>query len=309
MKNPEPFIRNPKNPIITAKDLPYEANSVFNAGAALFKGRVLLLLRVEDRKGISHFLAARSEDGRTGWELDKKPTLLPDPKKYPEEGYGIEDPRITWLEELKKWAVVYSANGESGPLISMATTTDFKSFKKHGPLFFPVNKDAALFPCRFDGRWAMLHRPMIHPGEANIWISFSPELKYWGEHRVVIKRREKAWWDSAKIGLSAPPLLTEKGWLILYHGVKKYYPSSIYRLGLALLDKKDPSKLLARSKTWVLSPELLHERMGDVNNVVFSCGWVNKGPHVLMYYGCADTCLSVAETSVKDLLDWLGRNS
>jgi len=143
----ELFHRYEGNPILTAEMWPYPANSVFNAGATrLASGETLLLVRVEDRRGISHLTAARSADGISNWQIDPEPTLLPDPQNYPEEVWGIEDPRITWVPELESFVIAYTSYSTSGPLVSLARTVDFRSFERLGAVMPPEDKDAALFP-------------------------------------------------------------------------------------------------------------------------------------------------------------------
>ena len=307
----ELFRRHPGNPIITVRDLPYPANTVFNAAATMLGDQTLLLLRVEDRRGISHLTAARSEDGIGNWRIDQRPTLMPSPETNPEEIWGIEDPRITYLEELQRWAIVYTAYASSGPMVSLATTADFKKFQRLGPVMPPEDKDAALFPVRVKERWAMIHRPVAaFPGTgAHIWISFSPDLKHWGDHRILIPARKGGYWDANKIGLSPPPLKTAEGWLILYHGVRTTASGSIYRLGLALLDLEDPGRVIARSDEWVFAPEENYEIFGDVDKVVFPCGWIAAGDEVRLYYGGADTCIALATASLSQLLAWLKEHS
>ncbi|MDY6857091.1 MAG: glycosidase [Thermodesulfobacteriota bacterium] len=308
----ELFARYCRNPIIQVKDIPYQANSVFNAGATIIENQTLLLMRVEDRRGISHLTVARSKDGLTNWEIDNSPTFLPSPDVHPEEIWGIEDPRITYIEDQDLWAVVYTAYSKGGPLVSLATTRDFKTFERKGAIMPPEDKDAALFPVQFSGRWAMLHRPVsaFATVGAHIWISFSPDMKHWGDHQILIPARMGAWWDANKIGLSPPPLRTTKGWLLLYHGVRTTASGCLYRLGLALLDLKDPTRLLARSDEWVFAPEETYEIIGDVNKVVFPCGWVNeRDEEVRIYYGGADKCIALATTSISEMLDWLGRHN
>jgi predicted GH43/DUF377 family glycosyl hydrolase len=307
----ELFARHSTNPIIQARDLPYQANAVFNAAATRCGDDTLLLLRVEDRRGLSHLTVARSRDGVTNWRIDARPTLPADPENYPEEIWGIEDPRITRIDELDLWAVVYTAYSRGGPLVSLATTRDFKAFERKGVVMPPEDKDAALFPARFNGRWAMLHRPV--PGfagvGAHIWISFSPDIKHWGDHQILLTARKGGWWDANKVGLSPPPLRTEKGWLILYHGVRNTASGCIYRLGLALLDLEDPTRLLARADEWVFAPEEPYETVGDVDKVVFPCGWLVEGDDVRMYYGGADKCIALATARVSELLDWLEKHN
>ncbi len=305
------FRRYEGNPIISVDDLPYSANSVFNAGVAEVNGETVLLMRVEDRRGISHFTIARSENGIDNWRIDSKPTLLPSPETHPEELYGIEDPRITFIAEEGYWAIVFTAFSKGGPLVALATTYDFKEFERHGPVMPPEDKDAALFPERFGGRWAMLHRPVstFPTTTADIWISFSPDLKHWGDHRVLLPARKGAWWDANKVGLSPPPLKTDLGWLILYHGVKLTASGSLYRLGLALLDLKNPARVVARSNEWIFAPQESYELYGDVDKVVFPCGWILADGELRLYYGGADRCIALATARLDEVLAWLKDHS
>ncbi len=305
--NVELFKRYKNNPIITSKDIPYKANTVFNAGAVKFNDEYILLMRVEDMRGISHLTIARSKNGIDNWKIDEKPTLYPEPEKFPEEIWGIEDPRITYLEELKKFAITYTAFSHGGPLVSLALTEDFENFEKLGAILPPEDKDAALFPIKFNNRWAMIHRPVISTptAAAHIWISFSPDLVHWGEHRILIRAREGAWWDANKVGLSPPPILIPEGWLILYHGVKRTAQGAIYRLGLALLDKENPAKVLKRSDEWIFGPSELYEREGDVDDVVFPCGWIIEDDEVKLYYGAADTSIAIATCSLSELREYI----
>jgi predicted GH43/DUF377 family glycosyl hydrolase len=301
----ELFKRYEANPILTHRDWPYPVNSVFNPGAAMVDGRYLLLVRAEDRRGLSHLCAARSDDGITNWEIDTLPTLAPQPEKNFEETWGIEDPRITRLDDLGLWVVAYTAYSEFGPLVSLASTKDFINFQRLGPVTPPEDKDAALFPVKFKGRYAMLHRPLPGIGGKHVWISFSPDLKHWGDHQVVLTARRGGWWDADKIGLSPPPIETAEGWLILYHGVKETVGGAIYRLGLALLDREDPTRVIRRTDQWVLGPEESYEQSGDVGNVVFPCGWILQGDELRVYYGGADTCVALAVASLSDVLYFL----
>jgi predicted GH43/DUF377 family glycosyl hydrolase len=160
VSGPEPlFRRDPTNPILTAADLPYPANAVFNPGAVRLDGETVLLVRVEDMRGISQLHVARSADGVSGWRFDATPLLRSDPELAPEEVWGCEDPRLTWLPDEGTWVVAYTAYSRRGPLVSLATTRDFRELQRLGPVMTPEDKDAALFPRRFAGRWAMIHRP------------------------------------------------------------------------------------------------------------------------------------------------------
>lgn len=299
------------NPILTRQNWPYPINSVFNAGAVrLPGGDTLLLCRVEDRRGLSHLCAARSENGIDGWRIDEQPTLMASPREFPEEIWGIEDPRITYVPELEQYAVAYTSFARGGPGVSLALTKDFKSFQRFGVIMPPEDKDAALLPYRIDGYWAMIHRPMTTTG-AHMWISYSPDLRHWGSHKVILEARRGGWWDANKIGLCSPPIETSRGWLTIYHGVRRTASGSIYRLGLALFDLKKPEVCLLRGDSWMFGPEADYERSGDVRDVVFPCGQTIgvDGDSLHIYYGAADSCVALATASIRALLAWLDSNS
>src|SRR5690242_5517300 len=155
------FCRHPANPHSNSKDWPYSINSVFNAGATLMPdGSTLLLCRVEDRRGLSHLCAARSRNGVDDWQIDPQPTLMPNPQEYPEEIWGIEDPRLTFVPELQQYAVTYTSYSRGGPGVSLALTKDFRTFERYGVIMTPDDKDTALLPRKINGYWALIHRPM-----------------------------------------------------------------------------------------------------------------------------------------------------
>jgi predicted GH43/DUF377 family glycosyl hydrolase len=297
------FVRVPANPIITPGDLPYHANAVFNPGAARVDGETVLLLRVEDLRGISLLYVARSEDGISSWRFDDKPLLAPDPA-HPEELWGCEDPRLTWLPEREEWAITYTAYSGRGPLVSLAVTRDFHEVRRLGPVMPPDDKDAALLPTRFDGRWVMIHRPAPIRGGAHMWASFSPDLRHWGDHTLLIEARDGAWWDAGKIGLGPPPALVSDGWLVMYHGAHMTASGPIYRVGMALLDRDDPTVVLRRSEEWVLGPTAPYERVGDVSKVVFPNGWIidEERDQLMLYYGAADSVVALATARLSDVL-------
>ena len=306
----ELFRRHGGNPILTAADWPHTVNAVFNPGVAELGGQTLLIVRVEDRTGLSHFALAHSQDGLTGWTVEDRPLLMPDREEHAEE-FGVEDPRVTRIGD--EFFVVYTGYSRDGPLVCLATTRDFRTLERRGVIMPPEDKDAALFPSRFGDRWALLHRPVsAQPRHAaHIWLSWSPDLHHWGDHTILLRAREGAWWDAHKVGLCAPPLRTDEGWLLLYHGVHTTAAGSIYRLGLALLDLERPTHVVARSSEWMFGPDAPYERIGDVDQVVFSCGWrlLEDGDTLRMYYGAADTSVCVATARVSELLAWLKRHA
>jgi predicted GH43/DUF377 family glycosyl hydrolase len=306
-RHTEIIFRHKLNPILTAANWPYPINNVFNPGATLLAdGTTLLLCRVEDRRGHSHLCAARSANGVDNWQIDPHPTLLPDPDHFPEELWGIEDPRITYIPELKKYAVVYTAYSHGGPGVALALTENFISFERYGLVMQPEDKDAALLPRRIDGHWVLIHRPVTNRG-AHMWVSYSPDLRYWGNHKLMLVARKGAWWDANKIGLSPPPIETPLGWLVIYHGVRQTPSSSIYRLGLALFDLQTPERCLNRSNEWIFGPVEPYEHHGDVDDVVFPCGYTiaSDGDTLRLYYGAADASIAMATSSIRGMLEWL----
>ena len=279
----EMFVRHPANPIITAADLPRMVNAVFNPGATVFDGQTLLLLRVEDRTGLSHLVVARSPDGYRHWIVELDRGMFAQTSTV-EEAWGIEDPRITRAGD--EYHIVYTGYSTTGPLVLLASTRDF---------------------VHFNGRWALIHRPTAQtPGVgSHIWLSWSPDLRHFGDAKVLLPARRGGWWDANTVGLGPPPMLTPAGWLLCYHGVRTTVSGAIYRLGLALLDRDNPGRVIARSNEWVFGPSAPYERSGDVPDIVFPCGWIldDDGDTIRMYYGAADTVVCVATASLKALLN------
>ncbi len=305
------FTRHSGNPILTRDHWPYPVNSVFNAGATrLPDGDTLLLCRVEDRRGLSHLCAARSANGFDEWRIDREPTLDANPRDYPEEIWGIEDPRITYVPELEQYAIAYTSFSRGGPGVSLALTRDFRSFERYGVIMSPEDKDAALLPRKIGGFWALIHRPMTTLG-AHMWISYSPDLHHWGSHKIMLQARRGGWWDANKIGLCSPPIETAMGWLVLYHGVRQTASGSIYRMGLALFALDNPEICLQRGDSWMFGPETPYEHGGDVHDVVFPCGQTigADGDTIHLYYGAGDSCVALATGSIRELLSWLDANS
>lgn len=306
MSTRELFRRHPGNPILSAEDWPYPVNSVFNPGAATDDTETVLLARVEDLRGISHLTAARSANGVDGWVIDAEPLLAPE-FEVESEQWGFEDPRVVWVGELERWVITCTAYGPAGPAVYLATTADFTSVERQGIVRQAEDKNAALLPYRIDGRWILLHRPKTEFGGARgeILLSRSPDLTSWSAPEQVLQPRAGAWWDSLRIGLGPPPLRTEHGWLLIYHGVKDTVAGEVYRVGLALLDLDEPTRVLRRLPTWVLAPLALYERTGDVPNVIFPCGLVHDVARgeIRLYYGAADSSICLAIAQLDELLE------
>ena len=245
---------------------------------------------------LSYIRIARSNDGHH-FTVDEKPFIYP---SNIQETFGIEDPRVTQIGDT--YYIYFSVVSPVGIGESMVSTTDFVTVKHHGMIFGPDNKDVLIFPEKINGKYYALHRPtMKSVGDPNIWIAESDNLLYWGNHKHLLGLRE-GMWDSGRIGGGAVPFKTDKGWLELYHGATLDHR---YCMGAVLLDLNDPSKVIARSNKPVMEPEASYEKNGFFGDVIFSCGAINEGDIVKMYYGVADTSMACAELSLKGILDSL----
>lgn len=290
------------NPIVSLEDIPFGCNTVFNAAAVKFEGQYLLLVRVEDQRGRSIFALARSDDGYR-FVVEDEPVMTPaeEGEFATYEACGIEDPRITPMDGT--YYVMYTAYSHFGPRLALAKTDDFLHFERIALISEPVNKDGALFPRKINGRYVRFDRPNVG-SSGNIWISYSEDLINWGRSEVAMTTRADHW-DCGRIGASAPPIETEHGWLEIYHGVKETAAGPIYRLGVAMLDLENPARVLGRAAIPILTPREYYERVGDIPNVVFSCGAIleEDTQEVKMYYGAADTCICVGTAKLDALIE------
>ena len=284
--------RHPANPILTPiPGHPWEARNVFNCGVINHDGKIVLIYRGQGTANdVSHLGYAESTDG-VHFDRLLEPVFSP---ADPTEVNGVEDPRLTPLDG--RIQMLYTAWSPEAIQVARASTTDFRTWERHGIVFpGPDNKDAALFPEQVGGRYAAFHR--IPP---SIWLAFSDDLATWGDYKEIMRPREGCF-DALKLGAGGPPILTERGWLVIYHGVDH---DLVYRLGVALLDRDDPTRVLNWPKEPVLEPEEPWELVGDVPNVVFTCGTAELGDDYLIYYGGADRVIALATANKRDLLDF-----
>lgn len=289
-----------KNPILTKENVPFNVNSIFNPGAVKYNGKYLLICRVEMPIGRSSLVIAESSDGYN-FKVASKPFLTPEDHKdcYDYVKWGVEDARITQIEN--KFYLTYTGYSKYQPLVILTETTDFINFVTHGPISEPSNKDCALFPEKIDGYFWKIDRPTAE-NRRDIWISRSPDLIHWGGFKALLEPKTGSW-EQDKIGGSSNPIKTKEGWLMLYHGVRSFGMGAIYKLGVCLLDLEKPWIVKGKSKEPILSPDMDYERLGDVNNVVFSNGWIiEENGNVKIYYSGADMNICLAETNVDYLL-------
>jgi predicted GH43/DUF377 family glycosyl hydrolase len=292
--------RYSENPILTKKDVPFEVNSIFNPGAVKFGNEYILFCRVEMPNGRSSFVLAKSKDG-IKFIVEPKLTLTPEEHGnfYKYANWGIEDARVVKIEN--KYYLTYTGYSKYMPLVLLAETTDFKKYKLNGPISEPSNKDCTLFPEKINGYYWKIDRPSADQ-KHNIWVAKSNDLLHWGGFECLIEP-EPGTWEAEKIGISTTPIKTKDGWLVLYHGVRSFGISSIYRLGVMLLDLQEPWILKGKSSNPVLAPDMDYERIGDVGNVIFSNGWIaeNNG-EIKIYYSGADSNICLATVTEDYLL-------
>jgi len=215
------------------------------------------------------------------------------------EETGVEDARITYLDDT--YYIVYTANSRHGCRLALAKTDDFKTIERIGLISTPDNKNGALFSKKINGSYARLDRPL---DGSNIWITYSEDLTYWGRSEVIMTPRGGTFWDGARIGCAAPPIEMKEGWLLMYYGIKNTSGGPIFRMGSALLDLEDPSKVLERCDIPILSPRENYERIGDVSNMIFSCGAVvsEDAKEITLYYGAANNAICMGTAKLSSIL-------
>ena len=289
------------NPILTKEMIPYPVETVHNAAVVKHNNEYVMLFRSHLRTGRSIIGLARSVDGFR-FHADAQPFLMPaqsGPFAAYEE-FGVEDPRITWLEG--EYYITYSAYSRHGVRTALVRTKDFVQVDRVSLITQADCRNVVIFPEKFEGLYARLDRPHSEIIPWSIWISYSPDLRYWGESQLVMKP-EPYHWDEMKIGPGAPPIKTAQGWLSIYHGVFRTMDGSVYRLGVALHDLRNPAKIIGVGDSWILQPQAPWEITGYVHNVVFSCGAVPESDGtVKIYWGGADTVMCVGEADIDDLV-------
>ena len=285
-------------PILTQNpNNPWEAGAVFNCAAVYKDDLVHLVYRATDitsngsqGRYINNLGYAVSSDG-LHFNCLMDPILSNDVEQ---EARGPEDPRVVQIDDI--YHMLYTGFGGRFPgdyRICHATSKNLISWKRHGIILDETNKDASLFPEKINGQFVLLHRRPPH-----IWIATSKDLKRWDDHRILMKALPKSDWENEKIGIAGPPFKTDIGWILIYHGVSR---SLERRLGIALLDLKDPAQVITRQMQPILEPELDWEINGHVPNVVFSCGQVIMDGVLIVYYGAADTVIGAASIPLQDI--------
>ncbi len=291
--------RHPENPLLLPDPASaWEAYNVFNPSVIHHNGLFHMHYRAQGLDWISRIGYAVSADG-VHWNRLRLPVLTPEGSR---EARGVEDPRVTWLDD--SFIMAYTAYGLStagGFNITpmFARSRDLLTWERIGPLVVGEdNKDHLLFPRRLNGRYVALHR---RPPQ--VWLAESDDLRAWPAERMrpIFGPRPESTWDNLRVGSNGTPIETEAGWLMLYHG---YDPGHVYRFGVCLLDRDDPSQVLRRPRDPIFEPEELWELRGDVPNVVFSCANPVVDGQVYVYYAGADHVIALATVGLAELLEY-----
>ena len=298
-----PVWRYSENPIIDRNPLPNVAR-IFNSAVLPYGDGFIGVFRGEQRDGIPHIYLGRSKDA-VHWEFESERIQFTDKNGelfMPKYAY---DPRLIKVEDT--YYIMWCQDGY-GATIGIAQTKDFKTFVRLENPFLPYNRNAVLFPRKINGNYVMLSRPCDngHTAFGDIFLSESPDMEFWGRHRHVMGRSEN-WWENLKIGGGAAPIETDKGWLLFYHGVVNTCNGYVYSIGAAILDISEPSRVLHRCKNYILAPEEWYEERGFVPNVCFPCATLTDADtgRIAIYYGCADSYVGVAFTTVQDIWDYI----
>lgn len=299
-----PIWRHSQNPIIGRNPAEGIAR-IFNSAVVPWENGFIGVFRGETINGRPFLYLGRSVNG-LDWEFDTKKITMRDENGNPWEPVYAYDPRVVKVEDF--YYIIWCGDFD-GASIGLAKTQDFKHFTRLENPFLPFNRNGVLFPQKINGKYVMLSRPSDsgHTPFGDILLSQSPDLKYWGEHRVVMEKGGFGWWQSVKIGCGPAPIEIDEGWLIFYHGVTGTCNGFVYSMSAAILDRNCPSKVLYRCGALMLTPEEWYEERGFVPNVVFPCAALTDSEtgRICLYYGAADTYVGVAYTTVQETVAFI----
>lgn len=302
-----PLWRYAGNPIIDRNPLPGVAR-VFNSAVAPYEDGYIGVFRGEQTNGVPYIYLGHSADG-IRWAFDPEKILFQDREGNPAQPLYAYDPRLVKVEDT--WYIMWCQDFH-GASIGLAETKDFQTFTRLENPFIPFNRNAVLFPRKIGGMYVMLSRPSDsgHTPFGDVFLSQSPDMEFWGRHRHVLSKTGN-WWENVKVGGGAAPIETDEGWLLFYHGVTGTCNGFVYSIGGAILDRDDPSRVLYRSRDFLLTPEEWYEERGFVPNVCFPCAALADGDtgRIAVYYGCADSYVGLAFTTADEVTAYIKAHS
>jgi predicted GH43/DUF377 family glycosyl hydrolase len=284
-----PFTRHAINPVLEPEPRhAWEALNVFNCAVIHHNGLFHMLYRAQGLDYVSRIGYGVSDEGIC-WNRLNDPVFSPTGEH---ETRGVEDPRVVEIDGV--FYMTFTAYSPAGILAMLARSSNLITWERIGPFEWD-NKDHVLFPRKINGRFAMLHRR-----PPDIWLAYSHDLLHWEDHRIVMRPRLDMW-DNNKVGASGPPIPTDEGWLMIYHGVDGDF---VYRQGVALLDLDNPARVIHRAQRPVLEPQEPWEHKGDVPHVVFSCANPVVRDTIYLYYGGADRLIGLATAPLAAVMDF-----
>lgn len=309
MKNcNSPVWRYSNNPIINRNPVK-NISRIFNSAVMPYNDKFVGVFRAETINGCPHLHLGWSIDG-LNWDIDEDRINFIDEDRNAYQPQYAYDPRLVKIDNV--YYIIWCTDF-CGPTLGIAKTEDFKTFIRIENPFLPFNRNGVLFPKKINNRFILLSRPSDsgHTPFGDIFLSESPDLKFWGHHRHVMSKGGKGWWQSMKIGGGAVPIETTEGWLLFYHGVVNTCNGYVYSMGATLLDKEEPSRVKYRSENYILTPEEWYEERGFVDNVIFPCATLHDAEtgRIAIYYGAADTYVGVAFTTVTDIINYIIDNN
>ena len=303
-----PVWRYNANPIIDWDPTPKSAR-IFNSAVIPYQGAFIGVFRADHKDGKPQLHLGRSQDG-IHWDIEDEEIHWVDENGQPYDTQYAYDPRL--LEIDGTFYIIWCTDF-NGASLGLGKTTDFKTFVRLENPFIPFNRNGVLFPRRVNDQYLLLSRPSDsgHTPFGDIFLSESPDLVHGGRHRLVMSRGGSGWWQGLKIGAGPAPIETDKGWLLFYHGVVNTCNGYVYSFGAALLDRDCPSKVLLRTKDYLLTPQKPYETTGFVPNVCFPCATLCDADtgRIAIYYGAADTYVALAFTTADDIYQRLLENN
>ena len=296
------------NPIIGWNPIP-KAARVLNSAVIPFKEGFAGVFRADQKNGRATLFSGKSDDG-IKIILNEDPINWVDSDGNPKPTSFAYDPRVVKIED--KYFIVW-CDDMHGPSIGLGMTEDFETFIRLSNPLMPFNRNGVLFPRKINNKYMLLSRPSdsSHTPFGDIYISESPDMVHWGNHKHVMAKGGQGWWQGTKIGAGPIPIETSEGWLLFYHGVSNTCNGFVYSFGAVILDLDNPSKVLYRTRDYLLTPEKEYETVGFVPNVVFPCANLYDADtgRIAIYYGAADTYTALAFTQVDELIDYIKSNS
>ena len=300
----DPVWRYSANPVIGRNPIPCSGR-VFNSAVVALGDAFIGAFRVDYRDMRPRLHLGHSIDG-INWNIEPERIAWQDENGQPVENGYAYDPRLVEVEGIHYFIWCDDFPGAS---IGLGRTEDFRTFIKMENPTMPFNRNGVLFPRKVNGEYLLLSRPSDsgHTPFGDIILSHSRDLVYWGKHRLLMAKSGANWWENVKIGAGPAPIETSEGWILIYHGVSGTCNGFVYSMGAALLDLEDPTRVLARTSSYILTPEENYEVSGFVPNVTFPCAALHDPDtgRIAIYYGAADTCTGLAFTTRDELLGLL----